>query len=292
MVIESGSAKTEDASSNEIPCLRRLSRPSLGPIRTEASHECIIHKYLNTVPRLCLNCGDRMLNSRFRGRTIQVKLRYVLPLAQMALAVVFLRWSDLWMRAAMRVNHMPGPAPAFTLLMSMNPPVALVRGFLYWHWSPLWDRILSVTTIGALWYWVALNIDSWRERRAILQFAWVPLRMGTDLMVTAIGACLGFFCVASMMSSLLPLPWLVPTYASLLIWSLGPMFIFGRDLVYCVRRRSPQIGNRVSCNYISRRFSKLFPMVTSSANSRSLPTGMPIAMRVTFTPSGFIRRER
>jgi threonylcarbamoyladenosine tRNA methylthiotransferase MtaB len=44
--------------------------------------------------------------------------------------------------------------------------------------------------------------------------------------------------------------------------------------------------------YISRRFSRLLPMVTSSANSRSLPTGMPIAMRVTFTPSGFIRRER
>ena len=44
--------------------------------------------------------------------------------------------------------------------------------------------------------------------------------------------------------------------------------------------------------YISRRFSKLLPMVTSSANSRSLPTGMPIAMRVTLTPSGFIRRER
>ena len=33
-------------------------------------------------------------------------------------------------------------------------------------------------------------------------------------------------------------------------------------------------------------------IVTSSANSRSLPTGMPIAMRVTRTPSGFSRRER
>ena len=44
--------------------------------------------------------------------------------------------------------------------------------------------------------------------------------------------------------------------------------------------------------YISRRFSSDFIIVTSSANSRSLPTGMPIAMRVTFTPSGFTRRER
>jgi hypothetical protein len=49
---------------------------------------------------------------------------------------------------------------------------------------------------------------------------------------------------------------------------------------------------QVLISYISRRFSSDFPMVTSSANSRSLPTGIPMAMRVTFTPSGFIKRER
>ena len=38
--------------------------------------------------------------------------------------------------------------------------------------------------------------------------------------------------------------------------------------------------------YISRRPSIAFHMVTSSANSMSLPTGMPMAMRVTFTPNG------
>ena len=44
--------------------------------------------------------------------------------------------------------------------------------------------------------------------------------------------------------------------------------------------------------YISRRPSIAFHMVTSSANSMSLPTGMPMAMRVTFTPSGFSSFER
>jgi hypothetical protein len=107
----------------------------------------------------------------------------------------------------------------------------------------LWELGLTVATIGVLWYWVALNIDSLRERRAILHFAWAPLRIATDLMLTAMGACLGVICVASMVSSLLPLPWRIPTYASLLIWSFVPMFIFGRDLVYCVRRKSPKIGN-------------------------------------------------
>lgn len=42
--------------------------------------------------------------------------------------------------------------------------------------------------------------------------------------------------------------------------------------------------------YISRRFSMLFDIVTSSANSISLPTGIPMAMRDTFIPSGLSNR--
>jgi hypothetical protein len=44
--------------------------------------------------------------------------------------------------------------------------------------------------------------------------------------------------------------------------------------------------------YISRRPSIAFHIVTSSANSMSLPTGIPMAMRDTFTPSGFSSFER
>ena len=44
--------------------------------------------------------------------------------------------------------------------------------------------------------------------------------------------------------------------------------------------------------YISRRPSIAFEIVTSSANSRSLPTGIPMPMRVTLTPSGLSSRAR
>jgi len=50
-------------------------------------------------------------------------------------------------------------------------------------------------------------------------------------------------------------------------------------------------GTRLAA-YISRRPSMAFQMVTSSANSRSLPTGIPIAMRETLTPRGFSSLER
>jgi hypothetical protein len=44
--------------------------------------------------------------------------------------------------------------------------------------------------------------------------------------------------------------------------------------------------------YNSRRPSIAFSMVISSVYSMSLPTGMPIAMRVTFTPARFSCCER
>ena len=44
--------------------------------------------------------------------------------------------------------------------------------------------------------------------------------------------------------------------------------------------------------YNSLRPSIAFCMVTSSAYSMSLPTGMPVAMRVTRTPAGLSRRDR
>ncbi len=44
--------------------------------------------------------------------------------------------------------------------------------------------------------------------------------------------------------------------------------------------------------YTSRRPSIALFIVTSSAYSRSLPTGTPIAMRVTRTPSGLSSRAR
>jgi|HubBroStandDraft_6_1064221.scaffolds.fasta_scaffold1643653_1 hypothetical protein len=161
-------------------------------------------------------------------------------LAQMALGVVLLRWSYVSTIAAERGGNL-GPAPAFTLLMSINAPVALGRVFWFHFYTPyLWDVVVTIVLIGALWYWVALNIDSWQERRMILQFKWAPLRIGTDLLAIALGAMLGLLCAPI---SYLPVPWLIAAWASALMWAFGPMLFYGRDLVCCIRRKSPKIGN-------------------------------------------------
>jgi hypothetical protein len=121
---------------------------------------------------------------------MRLKLKYVLPLAQMALAVLLLWWNDVHMRAAERVMHMPGPTPAFFLLRSINAPVALPRTLWAPYLSSTLDNVTFIAVIGIFWYWIALNIQSWRERRTLHLFAWVPLRVGVDLFVVAMGGYL------------------------------------------------------------------------------------------------------
>ena len=63
---------------------------------------------------------------------------------------------------------------------------------------------------------------------------------------------------------------------------------------YACAMRVPR-PSRESCptaGYISRRASSARPSVTSSAYSRSPPTGSPLAIRVTLMPSGLMSRAR
>ncbi len=67
-----------------------------------------------------------------------------------------------------------------------------------------------------------------------------------------------------------------------------------RDRLVKTRIAAFWAAGMIKCprRYISLRFSSDRDMLTSSANSRSLPTGMPIAIRVTRGPSGFSRRDK
>lgn len=85
-----------------------------------------------------------------------------------------------------------------------------------------------------------------------------------------------------------------------LIRGLRKIFAKTRSVAGCGSAVKPSVtaslkmGTSIESSerHISRRPSMALEMVTSSANSRSLPTGIPIAMRVTRTPSGFSSRAR
>jgi hypothetical protein len=175
---------------------------------------------------------------------MRVKLRYALPAAQMALSVGLLWWSDRWFKVQMLLQDMPGPAPAFTLCISINAPIALPRALLFRHVSASWDYVVLVLAAGMLWYWVALNIESLRREGKVLMFRWVPLRVVGDLMLIAMGVFWGLTFVAETRALRQPRPlsgwlWASGIFCPLLAWSLALIFFFGRDLIQCVRGAKP-----------------------------------------------------
>ncbi len=62
---------------------------------------------------------------------------------------------------------------------------------------PIWDNgviaddVVLIFAVGLLWYWVALNIRSWRRRRAVLMFSWRPARFSLDGSLVLYGALFG-----------------------------------------------------------------------------------------------------
>ena len=175
---------------------------------------------------------------------VRVKLKYALPLVQMVLAVGLLVSDHFWLRTAMRRADMPGQSPAFTLLVSINAPVALARAFVFRRLPDQWDKVTFTAAIGLLWYWVALNLDSWRKRRTVSMFSWVPLRLVCDFVLLGVGVFWGGVWVRTL-PHYLPVSWF--GWLSLVLrmglepaWSLVLIFFVGRDFIHCILRKKPE----------------------------------------------------
>jgi hypothetical protein len=181
---------------------------------------------------------------------MRVKLRYVLPMGQMVLAVALLWWFHVWSVAASRTADMPGTPPAFTLLIAINAPVALPRALWYRHISDFWDQIILIVAVGLLWYRVALNVDCWRKDKSVFIFAWKPLRFVGDLALIALGMFWAFLCMredtlrsfggaaSGLFQPWLRTPFQIVVGAFLVIWSIALIYFFGRDFVRCILRGS------------------------------------------------------
>lgn len=172
---------------------------------------------------------------RIRAR---LSLKYALPLAQMALAACLLLWTYQCQAAFRRLYDAPPVPRPFTLLVFLNAPANLVRWTWFYHVRGVWSDALFVGSIGLLWYWVALNIYAWRERKSLILPAWAPIRVMADLALIATGPIIAW-ALRSVDIAELPWLWRIPVAAFLVIWSLGPVVIFGNDLIQCLRRQEP-----------------------------------------------------
>jgi len=178
---------------------------------------------------------------------MHVKLKHVLPLAQMALAAALLRWAFLSDRALKGLD-MISPNPVFTLFVAINAPVAALVQPL-WHQDDLPADLGLMAAVGIFWYWIALNVDSWQERRRLRLFKWTPLQVTADLLLIAIGGLWGWDLIENgwdLVNRHYGLPatvaqgwmwsWFIPNWALLAIWSLGLLVLGGRDLIQCFQR--------------------------------------------------------
>jgi hypothetical protein len=118
---------------------------------------------------------------------VRLRLKYALPLVQVGLAAGLFMWDAFWYRVVARHMDMPGTSPAFKLLVSINAPLALPRAFVFRHLPGWWDPVTFIVAIGLFWYWVGMNIVSWRERRIAYLFSWRPLRLLADALFIGVG---------------------------------------------------------------------------------------------------------
>jgi hypothetical protein len=170
-----------------------------------------------------------------------LKLKYALPLVQTLVAVALLVWTDRWERALMRIDDMPGTPPSFTLLVAINAPLAVPTALAFRYLLGSWNDATVVVAIAVFWYWVGLNIESWRQRRRILMFSWTPLRLSGD----AIGVGIGVVCALVLshdfvlygfprVPSLTGWLWFIPCTSLPIAWSVVLILLFGRDCVCCL----------------------------------------------------------
>jgi hypothetical protein len=177
---------------------------------------------------------------------MRLKLKYLLPLVQMLLAVALLVWTDRWERALMRIQDMPETPPSFGLVMAINAPLAIPRALVFRYLPGWWEDIALVAAIDVLWYWVSLNIGSWRQSHRVTMFSWIPLRLLGDMIGVGIGVMWAFVLWSGHSYSIPPLLalsdwlWFLPCVCLLILWSAVLILLFGRDFVHCLLRTKPQ----------------------------------------------------
>jgi hypothetical protein len=180
---------------------------------------------------------------------MHLKLRYVLPLIQIALAVVLLWQSQVWFEAVRHRFDMPGTAPHSLLLLAINAPITVLRVLWYRHMNYYMDMAILIAMIGILWYWVGLNVESLRTSGQVLALDRMPLRIAADLLLIALGFFFGFVYVhdelthrelASAKFAVLHVWLRTPFRVTLtffwISWPVALIFFFGRDLIHILRR--------------------------------------------------------
>jgi hypothetical protein len=170
---------------------------------------------------------------------MRLKLKYLLPLTQIVVAIFLLHQYQRWMILT-RHDDMPGPGPAANLLGLINLPVALLRGVSFRSFDLDWPDWIFVVVLAILWYWLGREIESRLDRRRQATIGRQLVRIATDVLLTVCSAGLVFWGHYELLS--LPWSYFAPSVVFLLFWVFVPPLLLGYDL-YSVARRTWMISH-------------------------------------------------
>jgi hypothetical protein len=182
----------------------------------------------------------------------------ILPATQVVLSGTLIWWAQALERASLRHCDVPGPGPAFLVTIAINAPVNLGR--IFWnHWLPYtWGLGVWLAGVGLLWYWVARTVDGWRQQREALIVRPRLLRVLVDILLIVAGLLFLAMGASEVREGIAAIPsafrgmtgcfgayWWSEFLSRIIAagahfgWSATLAFVFARDLIDCVRRKSP-----------------------------------------------------
>jgi len=175
-----------------------------------------------------------------------MRLSYTLPTVQLCMTAGLLAWDALWWRTVARSMDMPGASPASHLLVAINAPLSLLETFVFRHLPGWWHLTAYVVAIALFWYWVGMNIISWRERRSAFLFSWMPLRLLADAVIIGVGV----FWIVVLWDEIrrpngrlfLAADWPIWLWYALslsipILWAIVLVSFFGYDCIHTLIRR-------------------------------------------------------
>lgn len=167
---------------------------------------------------------------------MRMRLKYVLPVTQSAIAIFLLYQKQLWILMT-RNADMPGPGPAATLLTLINVPVEFVRGVWFRTYHVFWPDWIFVLTCAMFWYWVGGEVESRTvERRTPVNIRSQLAKIAIDVLLVV--SSVSFFFPGLHDFRWFPWSYFIPSLAFSLFWFFGPLVLLGYDLFSMARRKS------------------------------------------------------
>jgi hypothetical protein len=144
------------------------------------------------------------------------------------------------------IHGYAGALPSFPTSRLHQRPPSTTASICVPSSARLVDPVTFTVAIGLFWYWVGMNIVSWRERRAAYLFSWRPLQLLADVLAIGVGLFWIGVCWNEIrhpnerLFSVQDWLWYALLFGLPILWGIVLISFFGYDCIhsFVTRRKS------------------------------------------------------